>query len=163
MDRIILGGLPIPISSNHMYTNALIRGRNRRIKTAEARLCENEFKQWALVNSKALRQAQNHIKSWIAAKRMVKVERFFGFKYESLWTLKGQPKKMDVTNRLKMFDDLLSGALDCDDKWFWAGGEEKLVIGETDAPERAFVVLSPRVPMSYEEVRDSLLSGGPNI
>jgi len=80
-----------------------------------------------------------------------RVERYFCFQRRSLYTLKGKPRVMDVTNRIKAFDDQLAKLVNIDDSRFWMGIEEKV---ELPDGERECVVVKISRMITVKTVQD---------
>lgn len=107
-----LNGLPLPPSENHLYVNVRRVGR---VKGPDYRRYEEAFYFWSLKNQKAI------IAAIIAldGTKELSLRISFRFLRERLYTKKNAIKKMDVTNRLKAFIDLLSLHLKIDDSRFF--------------------------------------------
>lgn len=131
--RIIFRGLPMPPRMSDLYA---------RTRSGKQVKCRNHpfFKgmaDYALMHGPTVRKARDRIGDDI-----IRVNRYFCFHYSSLWTLAATPKIMDVSNRLKAFDDELAKLLQVDDSRFWLGIEEKILIGD-EHPECVIVEISP--------------------
>jgi Holliday junction resolvase RusA-like endonuclease len=120
--KIVLKGLPIPPSVNQML--APVRGRL--IKTSIGRDYEKRCQLFALTHSKEIEGMAALARSWVENGSTVRVDVYFIFKKERIFSKKNEPKKLDVDNRLKPCLDQLSNMLKIDDKYFFAGWREKL-------------------------------------
>lgn len=66
------------------------------------------------------------VQSWVSRGSTVRVDLYFIFKKERLFSKIGDVKRLDVDNRLKPCLDQLSKITGVDDKYFFAGWREKL-------------------------------------
>lgn len=82
-----------------------------------------EFQKWTIKNNIEVKKA---IDLLVGSKRL-EIEIIFYFNRISLYCKDGRIKKMDLTNRLKAFMDLLSKALKIDDSQFF-----KLICKKSD-------------------------------
>lgn len=74
---------------------------------------------------------------------VLRVDTYFIFERSSIFTKKGEVKKKDHTNHIKLAHDALAKCLDIDDCYFFSGNCEK-VIGER---ESITFVITTHVPM----------------
>lgn len=117
-----LNGLPMPPSSNNMYATV---GR-RRIKSRETLTWERDTDRWALKNAQELIQARALLGQAVAKGEVIDIDAQFWFRYEKVLTIKGKPKKLDTSNRIKGLHDALARLLRIDDCHFWHGSFEKI-------------------------------------
>ena len=64
----------------------------------------------------------------------IRVDRYFIFRPSQIFKTEGGVKAMDVTNRVKPFDDALADMLQIDDRYFSTGVAEKIEGLESDVP-----------------------------
>ena len=86
---------------------------------------------------------------------MLKVDFFFVFKRERLWTKDNRPKKLDASNRIKAASDQLAKFFGIDDKVFFSVSSEK-VSGENEC---AIIFITPISPMSSVEILNNFKDG----
>jgi hypothetical protein len=106
-----------------------------------------------------VKEANHFLKKLCDTKEYVlEVNRLFFFNYGQVITKDGRPKKHDVSNRIKAFDDNLSKIIGIDDRFFWFGKEGKLPVSN-EAHEFTIVQINairmPRVN-SFKEYLDLL-------
>ena len=95
------------------------------------------------MNRLAIKGIQIRIEKMIESGCVFEVQRYFCFNYGSLYTKKKTVKRMDVTNRIKAFDDeVISGLIGLDDQYIWKGTEEKIEVVD-DGPEFVHVSIRP--------------------
>lgn len=133
---MLLKNIPMPPSSNHIYSTIYQTGR--RAKTRDALQFESDFSKWALVNGYKLGVLKNHLQTFNKKNIKLKFERKFYFLKEKIYYKDGKIKKLDVSNYIKMIDDALAKAINIDDCHIFYGSEEKLV----DAIQRVEVNIS---------------------
>lgn len=121
-----LMNIPLPPSSNLIYNTVMIHGYPRRVKSAKMRTWLREMEGWAYNYPEALRDARLLVSN-MAADDVLKVDAVFCFQKGSVLTLKGKPKKLDVSNRVKCLHDRISELIGIDDSYFWETSEKKTI------------------------------------
>lgn len=112
--------LPLPPSENQLYRNVPRVGR---VKTQAYKDYQGEFEAWAWKYYRQLKEAQRIVEPHPMLSLIID----FQFFYPRLFCKDGSVKKMDVTNRLKCFLDLLSNHLHIDDSRFFQVSCQKSV------------------------------------
>jgi Holliday junction resolvase RusA-like endonuclease len=133
-------GLPIPPSSNGQYKPFKNRRTGRLSFRASLEL-EAYKRDLNLCFYKQPTQFLSNVKklqSWLEHGIYFEVKATLFFKEKTLFTLKGMPKKMDVSNRLKSLHDGLATLLQIDDSLFFKISAEKRL---THANENESVVI----------------------
>lgn len=114
----ILSGIPMPPTDNHLFLNIPRRGR---VKSPGYRRYEKDFEIWRLTHLREL----GVIKKAVRGSKMA-VSFMFNFEYGQLHCKDGRIKRLDVQNRLKAICDLLSAALETDDRFFFEVAAKKV-------------------------------------
>ena len=155
---IILTGIPIPPSVNGQYATIVRRGRPIRIKSKEAVDYIKAFELWAIQNFRNLNEARNSIILWNS--KFIEVAMYAGFKRERLICKDGSPKKMDISNRVKLIHDLLALKINVDDCCFVRTPAEKCY---TEGAEGLTIIIRPRDLRKLEDLSISIFdeSTGP--
>lgn len=122
---MVLSNIPMPPSSNKIYATSYKTGR--RFKTTEATKFESDFSKWTLTHEYQLGCIKIASQSIDPKNLRLIIKTKFKFTYSQLFTKKGIPKKLDLTNRNKMLYDQLCKAVNIDDKYIFKTIEEKLV------------------------------------
>lgn len=117
-----LDNFPMPPSSNAMYASV----RGRLIKSKEGRTFESEYKLYELLKRPELLAKKTTLLEACNAGYVLKIDAYFLFPKEKLFTKQNVVKKMDANNRLKPALDGLSYCLGIDDKMFFSGTCEKI-------------------------------------
>ena len=106
-----LENLPMPPSVNACYATA---GR-RRVSSQALRKFKSEMQLWGLIHRPELIEARNEVQAHLGAKICLKF--MFRFPGKKLWLKKGKdPKKLDVSNRIKPAEDAVCEFLGIDDR-----------------------------------------------
>lgn len=142
-DKIIIEGLPMPPSSNHQYATITRKGKSIRIPSKEVKAFKKQMQEWALEHREVVEKA----KEWLKNKYQIQLERHYCLHRSKLWTKDYRLKKLDVTNRIKAFDDCLCEMMGFDDSQIWLGQEEKISIPD-NIKECVIVILKPAKPRS---------------
>lgn len=103
--------IPLPPTDNHLYINI----RRGRLKSPDYRNYEADFSIWCYQNHLALKEGAKALEGGYP----LAIEIDFKFAYAKLFCKDGPIKKMDVSNRLKCFLDLVSKSLQFDDSRFF--------------------------------------------
>ena len=158
--KFILSKIPMPPTSNRQYWAQAIKGKDGKsfgkiCTSNELNAFKKSFASWQLNNIAAIQSAREFIKNVTASGAMLQVDTYACFPTSELWTIKGMPKKMDGTNRIKALHDSLSDALGLDDCRFWKSSVEKI---ETLKKEPwCFVVFRKWEPRGLGDLNRELL------
>lgn len=117
----------MPPSVNAAYVNAKTTGRRGRTKSPEYRQFESLANMWFMKHSILMGQARKMLESR-PKNIMLKVRYVFWFRKDQVWTKKGDLKKNDTSNRIKVVEDFVANCLRIDDTYFWHGEFEKIVM-----------------------------------
>lgn len=109
---IELFNFPMPPSENQLYRNVFKIGR---VKTQIYKRYEQEFHVWSQINREKLR----HAKTSLLGVGPLFLALNFRFLHSQLFTKEDKIKRLDVSNRLKCFIDLLAAGLEFDDSRFF--------------------------------------------
>jgi hypothetical protein len=131
--------IPIPPSSNALYSTFVRGGRTRRIPSKEYRDYERAFKIWALQNRYDLIEARKLIQEWNSP---LEVTMLVVLKHERVLSKKNTLKRLDVSNRSKALHDKLAEVIGVDDSTFVSTPMEKL-IADNGTPEQCIVFIHP--------------------
>lgn len=121
---------PWPPSENSVYSsNGRFRFANKKLKNYRINVTL-----WRTANQDLVRQLQEYKDKKIA------VYADFYFEHERVYSLKGEPKKNDVTNRIKVFQDCLCDLIGTDDKWIFKFSCRKLTVEKHREPYVSVVI-----------------------
>ncbi len=153
---VVLDRLPLPPSSNTAYMPKANKktGRVYFAPTKELEQYERAIDDWRRSHLNLANAARNYLVSRLPEHQLlIRIDRYFAFRRDRIWTLAGRPKKLDASNRIKLLDDALATrVLALDDCWFWSGLAEKVEVAPNE-PECALVVLTPIQPRTLQELR----------
>jgi hypothetical protein len=119
--------MPMPPSVNSLYCNVPKVGR---CKTQKYKAYELECFRWKMLNmSQVLRADAIALKVGRSGPSMwcLSLRHYFFFPRKQLYTLKGDLKANDTSNRIKAHEDILSKLLRVDDRYFWSQSTSKAV------------------------------------
>lgn len=105
---------------------------------------------WAMANSRIKQAFYDFIKEEQA--ETFKIDFYFTFKHERLWTKDGRPKRLDASNFIKTTEDQLCEFLGIDDKLFFNISAEKIE-GENEC---CIILISAIRPMHSIELLEAL-------
>lgn len=158
---VILRGLPLPPSQNQAYRN-VSGGPRGRAKTRDYRLFEMQMADWCARHENDLARARR-LCARLDRHNVFHVEYCFYFKHEDIFMQndgkppkarpwerprrKGEPKRNDTSNRIKVLDDCLAKVLGIDDSWFWSGSFTKQALEHPVFPAGVDVTLTLRSPI----------------
>lgn len=110
MEKFTLINLPMSISINQAYKNIGFRGRAKSQKYNDYIA---EFNAWAILYRRDLTSCRELLKK----RKIGNIHLYLDFYFETdqLYTKKRKLKKLDVSNRLKVVEDLLCEYLGIDD------------------------------------------------
>lgn len=114
--------LPLPPSENELYRNVPGRGR---AATRELREWKAKIALWILQHQNEVRQAR----AWIREQKqplVIDIQASFVIHRPRLWCKKGNPKRLDASNRIKALHDAVAEILGVDDKHVWGGTFQKV-------------------------------------
>lgn len=142
---IMIPDFPLPPSQNELYRNVPGVGR---VATKALRDYRNTVSRWAFANAK-YRELFEVIRDeeW-GGTSIFKVDTYFIFKHERIWTKDLKPKRLDASNRIKACHDYLCDFLGIDDKQIWNCSAEKL----SGEKEGVVILISPIAPMTSVEL-----------
>lgn len=155
MEPIIIKNLPLPPTVNHLYINVNRFGRSFRAPSQQYKDYKKEMSAWALQRMNFLKELNLELNKIIAQHKMIRVDSYFHFEHERIWTKKGKPKKMDSSNRVKPLHDQFSEWVGIDDRYFWSGFHEKITC--EPGKERTTVVLLPFMPRHDRDLKTELI------
>jgi hypothetical protein len=125
--KIVWTGLPIPPSINSCYATIMRGGRPIRIKTREYHAFDSACAVWMLENLEMVRTTIKHIKGETLRNRKLQLHWNFIFPQAKLLCKDGSTKRLDVTNRIKVAEDVVCKILEIDDKHVWSGSYSKSI------------------------------------
>lgn len=131
-----------------MYRNVPGVGR---VATKELKDYRKLCSQFEIANSKTFNEIKDSIRKDAGLFEHLKVDYFFMFKRERLYTKDGRPKRLDVANRIKAVQDCFFHSLGIDDKHVFCSMIEK-ISGEN---ESVTIVLHPHEPITALELLDT--------
>lgn len=132
---IVIPDFPFPPSENNCYRN---NSRGGRCKSKGYRDYETMVDQWAMLNLNNIRRARQSIEFH----NHISIEAQMGFATGRIFTKDGRPKKIDVSNFVKVMHDCLAKLLAFDDKnvWFFSARKCEVGLGES---QRVHLVIKP--------------------
>lgn len=133
---ITFSGIPIPPSSNNMYTNGRFGGR---VKSAKMREWEREFADWAMENGQVFARAKMLLALRLKPGVVLAMHPTFFFERSRILCKDGKPKRNDTSNYLKPLHDALAAALQIDDSWIFDGTMRKRPVDGEERPEMVAV------------------------
>jgi hypothetical protein len=144
--------MPMPPRLNDCYGTKKNGGRY------PTKALDNYYKamgDWRKENLRLVNTARGGLVARLAShQKLLRVDRYFAFPRPELFTLAGKPQTMDVTNRIKAFDDALAAeVLGLDDAWFWSGVSEK-VLAEDGVPSVMVVIAPMARTQTLQELRE---------
>lgn len=143
MKSLLIQNFPLPPSENQLYRNLPRVGR---VATQELKNYRRECEFWGLAN-KSVRENFFYLMEE-NPQLVLKVDFYFVFKRERLWTKDNRPKKLDASNRVKAAADQLAKFFGIDDKCFFSVSAEK-VSGENEC---CIIFITPITPISSVEI-----------
>lgn len=150
----------MPISINNAFANLPANRGGGRVKVSAYRAYERDVQMYALKNGALMNQARDLI-SHIGPEAVIHADYLFRFHASSIIMkhdsktidqktmrrkLKGEPKRNDTSNRIKVLEDCLSTILGIDDCFFWSATYDKAPIANDGLPEHVDIMLSLRSP-----------------
>lgn len=114
--NIKLNQIPMPPSVNQTYNSRLIKGRLIRTRSKQYNDFKRIFAAWSNANGPALALARESLDGYEGPLRLTA---WFYFPENKLFTKSGAIKRLDVSNRLKPIEDLISNELGIDDRQFF--------------------------------------------
>lgn len=116
---IRLAGLPVPPSSNNQYLTIRRGGSIRHVASRELIQFKKAMKDYNLRSWTQNGERRAQIKKWLEMGCVLEITTTHFFHYSSLFTKRGTPKRMDVSNRIKAIHDELAEMLGFDDSLFF--------------------------------------------
>jgi Holliday junction resolvase RusA-like endonuclease len=155
MDKtILIQSFPFPPSINEAYRNVPKVGR---VSSAVLKEYKAEVERWRLANLTGLEAYKQMIAAEWGESPSFQIDAFLVCKPERIWTKQNKPKRFDVSNRIKCFEDQFCPLFGFDDRDVWSISMSK-VMGEREC---VIVMLSATVPQTAVEVLDVLSVGSP--
>jgi Holliday junction resolvase RusA-like endonuclease len=151
MKSLLIQNFPLPPSENQLYRNLPRVGR---VATQELKNYRRECEFWGLAN-KNIRELFFSVMEE-NPQMVLKVDFYFVFKRDRLWTKDNRPKKLDASNRVKAAADQLAKFFNIDDKCFFNVSAEK-VSGENEC---CIIFITPISPMSAVEILNNFRDSG---
>lgn len=148
--HILIKDFPLSPSINKCYRNL---GRGGRCATKDLVDYKNACSAWAYKN-KAVIESVKYLLRGEWKGKVLKLDAYFIFRRDRIFCKNGKPKKLDVGNYLKAFEDCLYKELGIDDCYNFGAYLEK-AYGES---EGIVVFLSAINPLSAIEVMQNFTS-----
>lgn len=117
---IRLTNFPVSPSVNEIYSVI----KNRKISSSKLRSFETAAKMWSYKNRSQVIDARKNLKEW----GLYSFEIELNLHFKRIFTLKGEPKRYDASNRIKAAEDNICRLLGFDDKRIMKISIEKKVI-----------------------------------
>lgn len=136
--------------------------KGRLVKTALHNNYASRCDLWARQNESAMAQIKSALTNYVLKSKGNKsrfgfrVDMFFVFHVERIWTVNNLAENLDADNRIKPCRDVLSKLLGIDDKWFFSGFFEKVSTSDKDK-ECTLIRISPMLPRKLEEIRTQMM------
>lgn len=111
---IKLDKLPLPPSSNKLYSSF----RGRLIKSKAGREFDSKIEFYALTHKRQIQAAKKQVNELLEDSPFLKVRCIFVFHIKRIYSLKGELKQLDTSNRIKATHDAVARLLGVDDKHF---------------------------------------------
>ena len=129
-------------SSNSQYKVIRRGGKNYFVASAELQKFKRQMEFYKRQNLKTIQDAKELVNSWLKNGYKLEIKTYFYFEYSHIFTQKGYPKKLDVSNRIKALHDCFCDMLGIDDSLFFAVVAIKKTV-EIGYSERVDVFLTP--------------------
>lgn len=133
----ILFKLPMPPTANKQ----LMPVRGRLIKTNAARVFDKQIAFYKLVNFKKIEELKGRMEALLKKGAVFRLEIYFCFPREKLFTKKNEMKMLDVDNRLKSCTDSFVKLIGIDDKHFVQTKIEKVLCKLSDGKEYIHLIV----------------------
>ncbi len=117
----VFDDLPMPPSMNSCYATV----GNRRLASVELKQFQKDMTWWGVANRQKLIDAMVKIKRLPATEMRIGLKFHFIFRHKDLFTIKGLPKKIDTSNRIKPAEDAFCELIGIDDKYVFNLTAEK--------------------------------------
>lgn len=125
---MILSKIPLPPSHNAAYRHNRVSKASqvvRRFKSQKFRNWDKEFNGWHYKNLNEVSKIKHSIHELVSNYKIkpgyIVIHTYFHFFHKSIFTLKGMPKRLDTSNRVKIIHDAISSVIGIDDSWFFNG------------------------------------------
>jgi len=141
LSSVWLYGLPIPPSLNNAYPSV----NGRRVQSKELHRWKVDMMEWALINRASVKELRNEFE-FIPKGHTVAVNCVYYFKRERVLTKKGDPKRLDVDNRLKVLLDQVTELIGIDDCMIWQGSFWKRIAPDKEHCDVELVIVGPKAP-----------------
>lgn len=116
---------------------------------------KKDFEFWRLKNLVLMAKAKVLVREILMTGKMLRIDRYVAWEHSKMWTLKGFPKQIDATNRIKALDDLLGPALGVDDSVFWSSYVEKIETVESNP--YCIIVIKGHEPRGVRDLSKEML------
>lgn len=163
--QIVIDAIPLPPSANKMYDPIAIKRKAKdgfgvRVGVGRMRSAElNHFKLQCMnlrnQNLAAFKKIHTQMLQWMMQGYTLRVDTYFVFHVERVWTKNRKPEQIDADNRRKPAQDSIADMIGLDDKWFFAGEIEKATCIKKES-ECSIIVIKPFKPRTLEQIRASL-------
>jgi Holliday junction resolvase RusA-like endonuclease len=111
MEKVVFNSIPMPPTSNKMYSMWRRGSKTYHVPSPELKAFQGKMLSYPIAQEKI---------DWLQTlKGPLSIECFFFFKRERLYTKKEAIKKLDVSNRIKALHDCLCRRLGIDDSLFF--------------------------------------------
>jgi hypothetical protein len=124
---ISLAGLPMPPSANKLY----FAYKGRMIPSKELTNYKKAAIRYGLSHALQIQEAKRSCLRATENGYALHFDRIYYMSRKRIFTKKGTPRKMDQTNRIKAFDDALSGLIAIDDSWIFSSTSRKQVSADS--------------------------------
>jgi Holliday junction resolvase RusA-like endonuclease len=167
IEKIIFPDFPMPPTINKSYKSITRRIRVGKNIVLRSSMIHSELlnkfyvdvKMWENKNKLPIEVASDLIKSWVLSGYELKVDYYFLFPREKIYTktknAKSKLHKLDADNRIKAGRDGLSECLKIDDTYFVSGNIEK-VIQQEGKTECVIIVISKTKIQSADQLKKNL-------
>lgn len=145
----------MPPSVNELYNSGKFNGQSRRWKSESYNLFLTRAGSWQMPRHKLIKETKAYFQSMIEQGYMIKVDMYFAFLHERIWTKEKKnkptkPKKLDPSNFLKAPHDVISQMIEIDDCHFFTGVFEKCET--TNNKEFVTIIFTPHKPRNIDEI-----------
>lgn len=159
MTTIVFDNFPIPPSSNAIYRSFFNKkiGRLVHYKSKELKAYQVLVDSWASNRSMMIAAAKHVLESGVRDHmNSIRVDAYFGLKRSRLWTRENTRKKIDVSNRIKALHDTLSTCLGIDDRFFFPGDCEPVVVADLMEDECVLIKMTVKPPRLMGTIKKEL-------
>lgn len=148
---VVITDFPLAISVNKAYPT--IGGR--RVRSGDYKKFLVYAARWKGLHMGQLLDIEEQLRSWMREGYQLRVDSWFCFLHERLYTKKNEVKALDSHNFTKSLHDALAELLNIDDRHFFAGLAEK-VSTSTKEEECTILRITPHLPQTKDSILLSL-------